>query len=94
MEKISWSDRVRNEEVLHRVKEGRNIVHTVKGRYDNCIGHILCRNCFLKYVIEGEIEKRVEVTGRRGRRRYQLERRNIVYTVKKKGRQLNWSHLV
>jgi hypothetical protein len=26
MEKISWADRVRNEEVLHRVKEERNIL--------------------------------------------------------------------
>ena len=26
MEKISWTDRVRNEEVLHRVKEERNII--------------------------------------------------------------------
>jgi hypothetical protein len=26
MEKISWTDRVRNVEVLHRVKEERNIV--------------------------------------------------------------------
>jgi hypothetical protein len=32
MEKISWTDRVRNEEVLHRVKEERNILHTVKRR--------------------------------------------------------------
>jgi hypothetical protein len=32
MEKISWTDRVRNEEVLHKVKEKRNIVHTVKRR--------------------------------------------------------------
>jgi hypothetical protein len=30
MEKISWTDRVRNEEVVHRVKEERNIVHTIK----------------------------------------------------------------
>jgi hypothetical protein len=28
MEKISWTDRVRNEEVLHTVKKERNIVHT------------------------------------------------------------------
>jgi hypothetical protein len=34
-EKISWTDRVRNEEVLHRVKEGRNILHTVNGRKAN-----------------------------------------------------------
>jgi hypothetical protein len=30
MEKISWTDRVRHEEVLRRVKEERNIVHTIK----------------------------------------------------------------
>jgi hypothetical protein len=32
MEKISWTDRVRSEEVLHRVKEDRNIIHTIKRR--------------------------------------------------------------
>jgi hypothetical protein len=57
MEKISWTDRVRNEEVLHRVKEERNILHTVKGRKANWIGHILRRNCLLKQVIEGKREK-------------------------------------
>jgi hypothetical protein len=41
MEKISWTDRVRNEDVLHRVKEERNIVHTIKRRKANWIGHIL-----------------------------------------------------
>jgi hypothetical protein len=30
MEEITWTDRVGNEEVLHRVKEERNIVHTIK----------------------------------------------------------------
>jgi hypothetical protein len=30
MEKISWTDRVRKKEVLHRVKEERNILHTIK----------------------------------------------------------------
>jgi hypothetical protein len=30
MEKISWTDRVRNEEVLHSVKEERNILHKIK----------------------------------------------------------------
>ena len=63
---------MRNEEVLHRVKEKRNIVHAVKGRKDNCIGHILCRNCVLKQVIEGKIEKRRDRTGRRGRRRKEV----------------------
>jgi hypothetical protein len=63
MEKISWTDRVRNE-VLHRVKEERNIVHTIKRRKANWIGHILCRKCLLKHVIEGKLEGRIEMTGR------------------------------
>jgi hypothetical protein len=36
------------------------------------IGHILRRNCLLKHVIEGKLEGRIEMTGRRGRRRKQL----------------------
>jgi hypothetical protein len=72
MEKISWTDRVRNEEVLHRVKEDRNVIHTINRRKANWIGHILCRNCLLKHVIERNIEGRIEVTGRRGRRCKQL----------------------
>ena len=63
---------MRNEEVLHRVKEERNIVHTVKRRKVNWIGHTLRRNCLLKYVIEGKLEGRIEMTVRRGRRRKQL----------------------
>jgi hypothetical protein len=51
MEKISWTDRVRYEEVLHRVQEERNILHAVKRRKTDCIGHILCRNCLTKHVI-------------------------------------------
>jgi hypothetical protein len=67
--KISWTDRVRNEEVLHRDNEERNILHTVKGRKDNWIGQILIRNCLMKHVIEGKLAGRIEVTRRRGRRR-------------------------
>jgi hypothetical protein len=72
MEKISWTDRVRNEEVLHSVKEERNILHKIKRRKANWIGHILRRNFILKHVIEGKLEGRLEMTGRRGRRRKQL----------------------
>ena len=32
MEKIGWTDRVRNEEGLRRAKEERNIVQTIKRR--------------------------------------------------------------
>ena len=30
MEKISWTNCVKNEEILHGFKEERNIVHTIK----------------------------------------------------------------
>jgi hypothetical protein len=57
MEKISWTDRARNEEVLHEVKEEMNILHTTKRGKDNRIGHMLGRNCLLKQVIEEKIEE-------------------------------------
>jgi hypothetical protein len=72
MEKISWTDRVRNEEILHRVKEERNILHTIQRRKANWIRHILRRNCLLNHAIEGKLEERTEMTRSRGRRRKQL----------------------
>jgi len=59
---------VRNEEVLLKVKEQRNILHEIRKRKANWIGHILRRNCLLQQVIEGKIKGGIEVTGRRGRR--------------------------
>ena len=41
---ISWTDSVRNEEVLHRIEEERNILDTIERRKANCIGHILCKD--------------------------------------------------
>jgi hypothetical protein len=64
MEKISWTYRVRNEEVLHRVKEETNILQTIKRRKTIWIGHILRRNCLIKHIVEGKI-KEGKVTGRR-----------------------------
>jgi len=72
MEKIIWSDHVRNEEVLLRVKEQRNILHEIRKRKANWSGHILRRNCLLQRVIEGKIKGEIEVIGRRGRRRTKL----------------------
>jgi hypothetical protein len=59
---------VRKEEVLLRVSEQRNILHEIRKRTANWIGHILRRNCLLKEVIEGKIQGKKEVTRRRGRR--------------------------
>ena len=56
MEKISWIDHMRNEEVLLTVSEQRNILHAVRKRKANWIGHILRRNCLLEQVIEGKIK--------------------------------------
>ena len=72
MEKISWTDHVRKEEALFRVNEQRNILHEIRKRKANWIGHILLRNCLLKQVIEGKMKGEMEVTRRRGRRRWKL----------------------
>ena len=70
MEKISWTDHVRD--VLLRVNEQRNILHEIRKRKANWIGHILRRKCLPKQVIEDKIKGEIEVTRRRGRRRKKL----------------------
>ena len=92
MEKISWTDHVRNE-VLLRDKEQRNILHERSKCKANWIGHILHRNCLLQQVIEGKIKGGIEVTGRRGRRCRKLlddfkERRGYSHL---KEEALNWT---
>ena len=62
---------MRNEKVLHRVKKEEYHTYS-KRRKVNCIGHILRRNCLLKHVIKGKIERGIEVKGRQGRRRKQV----------------------
>jgi hypothetical protein len=69
---ISWTNHVRNEEVLLGVSEQRNILHEIRKRKANWSGHILRRNCLLQRVIEGRIKGEMEVTRRRGRRCKQL----------------------
>jgi hypothetical protein len=58
MEKISWTDHVRHEEVLLRVSEQRNILHEIRKRKANWIGHILRRDCLLKEVIDEKTRKK------------------------------------
>jgi hypothetical protein len=59
---------VENKEILHTVEKETNVLHTIKCRKANCIGHVLRRQCLLKHIIERKIER----TERRGRRRNQL----------------------
>jgi len=61
------TDRVQNEEVLHRTKAERKIPRTTKRTHAICIGHTLSTNWLLKH-----IEGKIEGTGRRGRRRNRL----------------------
>ena len=63
---------MRNEEVLLRVNEQRNILHEIRKRKANWIGHVLRRNCFLQQVIERKIKGQIEVRRRRRKRRKKL----------------------
>jgi hypothetical protein len=69
LEKISWTDHVRNEEVLLRVNEQRNILLEIRKQKANWIAHILRRTCLLKQVIKGKLMGDMEVRlGRRCRK--------------------------
>ena len=70
LEKISQTDRARNEKILHTYKEERNIYlhyreRRLTGWVTLCIGTAF-------HVTEGNREQRIEVTGRQGRRCKQL----------------------
>ena len=64
MEKIVWTDHLRNEEVLLTVNEQRIILHEIGKRKANWISYILRRNCLLKQVIEGKIKGEMKMRGR------------------------------
>jgi hypothetical protein len=72
MKKISWTDHVRNEEVLLRDKKQRNILHEISKRKSIWIGKILHKNCLLQQVIEGKIKGAIEVEGKLRRRHRKL----------------------
>jgi len=58
--------------VLLRVNEQRNILHEIRKRKANWIGHIFRRNCLLIQVIEGKVTEEMEVARIRGRIRKKL----------------------
>jgi hypothetical protein len=55
---------VSSEEILEKSQGGEKYSTNIKIRRPNCNGHNLRKNCLLKGVIEGNIEGRIEVTGR------------------------------
>ena len=68
MEKIKWSKKVTNEQVLGRIGEKSTLLNNILRRKANWIGHILRRNCLLHDTIQGKMTKVKGV----GRRRTQL----------------------
>ena len=56
MERISWTKKITNEEVLRRVGEKRSMVETIVRRKKNWIGHIMRGDGLMKEVIEGKME--------------------------------------
>ena len=56
MEKISWTERVRNEEVLRRVGEERTLINTIWRRKARWTGHVIRSEGLLRTVIEGRAE--------------------------------------
>ena len=68
MERVKWTDKIRNEAVLERVGEERIMLKLIRKRKRNWLGHWLRRNCLMKDALEGMVNgKKV-----RGRRRYQM----------------------
>ena len=47
MEKIKWSEKVTNEQVLDHVGEKMTLINNILHRKANWISHILRRNCLL-----------------------------------------------
>ena len=64
MEKIKWSEKVSNEQVLERIGEKRTLLNNILRRKANWIGHILRRNCFLHDATKGQVTE-VKGVGRR-----------------------------
>ena len=63
MEKIKWSEKVTNDQVLDRIVEKRTLLNNILHRKANWIGDILSRNCLLHEAIEGQITE-VKKVGR------------------------------
>ena len=64
MEKIIWSEKVTNEQVLDHIGEKRTLINNILRRKANWISHILRRNCLLHDFIEGQMTE-VKGVGRR-----------------------------
>ena len=83
--KISWTEKITNEEVLRRMGIGREIVRQFKTRKLQYLGHLMRHNSTQLQLIEGQIEDRIsrgrprntwttDITSTKGLNYYQLKR--------------------
>ncbi|KAJ4436026.1 hypothetical protein ANN_18652 [Periplaneta americana] len=56
MERVKWTDRIRNEAVLERVDKERMMLKLIRRRKRNWLGYWLRRNCLLKDALEGMVK--------------------------------------
>ena len=68
MEKVSWLEKVTNEEALRRVNEDRQILNSIWQRKHRWIGHVLRHYRLLQEIIEGRMKGKPT----RGRRRIHM----------------------
>src|ERR1043165_1025338 len=66
--KISWRDKVTNQEVLKRVEEERTLLHMIDRRKHRWLGHVMRGEGLLLTVIEGRMVGKTT----RGRRRLNM----------------------
>ena len=55
MDKIKWSEKLTNEQILERIGENRTFLSNILRRKANWIGHILRRNYGFHDAIEGQM---------------------------------------
>ena len=65
MEKIEWSEKVTNEEVLEHKGEKRTLLNNTIRRRVNRVDHILRINCLLHDAIQGQMTEEKGVGRRR-----------------------------
>ena len=68
MERVKWTDKLKNSVVLERVGEDRKMLEQIKKRKRTWLGHWLRRNGLLKDDLEGTVNGKKF----RGRKRYQM----------------------
>ena len=74
MERVKWTDKMKNAVVLGRVGEGRIMLELIKKRKRNWLGHCLRRNSLMKDALDGMVNGNKV----RGRRRYQVIDNNMI----------------